>query len=104
MNSADLIRLHGQSVLVKSTTDRRDPPVALRGTIDARSDGIGQAPVRIVLEFPDMSNRAAHHGIIPLDAASVDRLLASEHDGVYEYTIDRPLDSGPEPWVPQAVS
>jgi hypothetical protein len=36
-----------------------------------------------------------------LDAAGIERLAASEHDGVFAYTIDRPLDPGPEPVTPQ---
>ena len=101
MNPAKLTQLHGQNVLVKSTVDRHDPPVALRGTIDARASAGGQPAVKIVLEYPDMTNTAAHRGVIVLDAAGVDRLAASEHDGVFEYTIDRPLDEGPEPVTPQ---
>jgi hypothetical protein len=97
MNKRDLTHLDGQSVLVKSTADRNDPPVALRGTIEARTDRAGTPVVRIVLEYPDMNNTAAHHGVIALDGAGVDRLLAGEHDGVFDYTIDRPLDPDPEP-------
>jgi hypothetical protein len=104
MNSRDLTHLHGQSVLVKSTADHRDPPIALRGTLEARPDPRGQPEVKIVLEYPDMNNSAARQGVIPLDEAGVDRLLANEHDGVFEYTIERPLDPGPEPAGPQAVS
>jgi hypothetical protein len=104
MNSSVLTHLHGQSVLVKSTADYSDPPTALRGTIDARADSRGEPAVKIILEYPDMNNRAARHGVIPLDNAGVTRLLAGEHDGVFEYTINRPLDPGPEPAEPQAAS
>jgi hypothetical protein len=104
MNRSDLTRLNGQSVLVKSTAEQGDPKIALRGTIEATPDESG-GKVRIVLEFPDMSNRASHQGIIALDEANAARLLASEHDGTYEYTTARPLDPpGPEPIWPQAVS
>ena len=97
MDATELTHLNGQSVLVKSTADRHDPPTALRGTIEARANARGQPVVKIVLEYPDMFNSAAHRGVIALDAAGVDRLVASEHDGVYEYTVDGPLDPGPEP-------
>lgn len=100
MNAADLTHLDGGSVLVKSTADHHDPPVALRGTLYARPDHAGQLGVQIVLEFPEMCNSAAHRGIISLDAAGIERLLASEHDGLYEYTIDLPLDPSPEPSGP----
>ncbi|HWA28180.1 MAG TPA: hypothetical protein VG734_21190 [Lacunisphaera sp.] len=92
MNATDYTQLNGRNVLVKSTADRRDPPIALRGTIEARPENAGGAAVRIVLEFPDMCNRAAHQRVIVLDDAGIEQLLASEHDGVFEYTIDRPLD------------
>lgn len=104
MTTADLTRLEGQSVLVKSTAERGDPRIALRGTIDAKMDDRGFPVVRIVLEFPDMNNRAAHQGVIELDRAGIERLLASERDGAYEYTVSSPLDPGPEPRTSQAVS
>jgi hypothetical protein len=92
MTQPDLTRLNGRSVLVKTTADHRDPPVALRGTIEARKDRAGTPVVKIVLEYPDMVNTASHEGVIALDGAGVDRLMAGEHDGVYEYTIDQPLE------------
>ncbi|MDB6114821.1 MAG: hypothetical protein JWQ83_804 [Lacunisphaera sp.] len=101
MDATGLTHLNGQSVLVKSTADRHDPPTALRGTIEARTGARGQPVVKIVLEYPDMFNTAAHRGVIVLDAAGIERLAASEHDGVFAYTIDRPLDPGPEPVTPQ---
>ena len=78
--------------------------MALRGTIEARADRAGTPVVRIVLEYPDMNNTASRHGVIVLDGAGVDRLLAGEHNGAYEYTIDHPLEPGPEPVPPQAGS
>lgn len=104
MNQHDLTHLNGQSVLVKSTADHRDPPVALRGTIEARTDRAGTPVIRIVLEYPDMNNTASQRGVIALDGAGVERLMAGEHDGVYEYAIDQPLEPGPEPASPQAAS
>jgi hypothetical protein len=104
MNRSDLTQLNGQSILVKSTADRRDPPVALRGTLNAEPGARGEPEVKIVLEYPDMCNTAAHHGIIPVPAQDVERLLAQGRDGVYEYTIDRPIEPGPEPETPQMSS
>lgn len=104
MNRADLTQLNGQSVLVKSTADRRDPPIALRGTIDAHPGPQGRPEVNIVLEYPDMNNAAARRGIIPVGEQDAERLLAQGRDGVCEYTINRPLDPGPEPNTPQAAS
>lgn len=104
MQASDLTHLNGQSVLVKSTVDRHDPPVALRGTLDARTDAAGKPVAKIVLEYPDMNNTAAQRGVIPLDEADIARLLAGERDGVFTFTIDRPLQPGPEPRVSQPVS
>ena len=45
----------------------------------------------VVVEFPQMFTRQAHHRTIPLDDASLARLLASERNGVFEFTIDDEL-------------
>lgn len=93
MTATDRLHMHGASVLVRSTRDHRDPPTALRGTIDTRAtDGTELPQVRIVLEYPDMFIVPAHQGIIELDDAQAERLLASEREGVYEFTIDEPLE------------
>ncbi len=100
--SRDITELNGHSVLVKTTTDHRDPPVGLRGTIEARRDRAGTPVVKIVLDYPDMCNEPSRHGVISLDGEGIERLLAGEHAGIYEYTIDRPLD--PTPDAPAAQS
>jgi hypothetical protein len=104
MKPSDITQLNGQSVLVKSTADHRDPPTALRGTIDAKAGPTGRPDVKIVLEYPDMNNTAARRGVIPVGEPDAERLLAQGKDGVCEYTINRPLDPGPEPDAPQAAS
>lgn len=91
----ELTHLNGQSVLVRSTVDRSDPPVALRGTLEAQADPAGRPEVKIVLEYPDMNNSASQREIITLHAADVARLLASEREGNYSFTIDRPLMPAP---------
>jgi len=102
----DLKFLNGQSVLVKSATDHRDPPIGMRGTIEVRPDGLGRPSARIVLEFPDMCNEAAHQRSIALDPTAIEHLLATEPAGAFEYTIAGPLDAGPhaEPWEPKVAS
>jgi hypothetical protein len=100
MNAADLIRLHGKSVLVTSTADRSDPPISLRGTLDAREID-GHPNVKIVLDFPDMCNRAAHRGAIQLNDHAITDLLAQSEE-VYRYTTSQPLDPGPAPLTDQA--
>lgn len=104
MNRSDLTQLNGQSVLVKSSRDRRDPPIALRGTIEAHPGPDGRPEVKIVLEYPDMNNTAARRGIIPVGEQDAERLLAQGREGVCEHTIDASLEPGPEPNSPQAAS
>jgi hypothetical protein len=88
---ADLSRLNGKIVLVKSTKDRRNPPTGMRGTIVVR-DNPGAAPdVSIAVEFPQMFTTPAHHRSLPLDHADITRLLASEYNGTFEFTIDEEL-------------
>lgn len=106
MNEETRHHLHGQSVLVRSRRDRRNPPTALRGTIDARGveDGENSSGVRIVLEYPDMFTVPAHQGIIDLDDTAAERLARSEHDGVFEFEVDASLEPYGDPPSPQAVS
>jgi hypothetical protein len=86
-----LKHLHGRIVLVKSTCDRRNPPTAMRGWIEVRENP-GTAPdVSIAVEFPQMFTTPAHHRTIPLDHSAVQRLLASEYNGTFEFTIDDEL-------------
>lgn len=93
MTATDRLHMHGASVLVRSTQDQRNPPTALRGTIDTQaSDGSELPGVRIVLEYPDMFTVPAHQGVIELDDEQAERLRASEREGVYEFTIDAPLE------------
>ena len=89
--SADLSRLHGRTVLVRSTRDQRTPPSALRGSLEVH-EVPGETPVvSIALEFPQMFTSRAHHRNLPLDAAALQRLLASERNGAFEFTIDEEL-------------
>ena len=99
-------RIHGHSVLVRSSRDQHNPPTALRGTIDAQPADQAEAGsgVRIVLEYPDMFTAPAHQGIIDLDEAAADRLAASEHDGVFEFEVDTALVPNGDPPGSQAVS
>ncbi len=90
--AVDLQRLEGKTVLVKSSRDGRNPPSALRGTLEVRQLGDDAAPeVRIAMEFPQMFTARAHHRTIVLDHGEILRLLASEYNETYEFTIDEPL-------------
>lgn len=97
MTLSDLRTLNKKIVLVKSARDKRNPPVALRGTIEVHEDPRerGTALVQISLDFPQMFSTQAHHHTLTLDPAAIERLIASERNGTYEITIDEPLD--PEP-------
>jgi hypothetical protein len=92
MNATDLRSLDGKIVLVRSARDRRNPPIAFRGTIEVRESPAGDPLVQIALEFPQMFTTRAHHRTVTLDEAAVAQLLASEHDGAYSVTLDEPLD------------
>jgi hypothetical protein len=94
MTLTDLRTLHQKIVLVKSARDRRNPPAALRGTIEVHEDPRerGTPVVQVALDFPQMFTTRAHHHTITLDAAAIERLVASERNGTYELTIDEPLD------------
>src|SRR3954470_15206912 len=87
----DLGRLNGKIVLVKSTRDRRNPPTAMRGTIEVRQNPGATPDVSIAVEFPQMFTAPAHHRTIPLDHAAITRLLESEYNGTFEFTIDDEL-------------
>lgn len=88
----ELERLHGRIVLVKSTQDRRNPPSAMRGTIEVRRHAPDDAPeVSLAIEFPQMFRRRAHHRTIVLDHGDLQRLLESEYNGTFEFTIDDEL-------------
>ena len=88
----DLAELKGRIVMVKSTRDHRNPPTAMRGWIEVSSEkGVGDAGVAVVVEFPQMFSTRAHHRTFVLDEAALAQLLASERDGVFEFTIDGDL-------------
>jgi hypothetical protein len=91
--AADLHALSRALVLVKSSRDRRSPPTALRGTIQVYESNDGAAAtVKVELDYPQMFESPAHHRLITLNAAQVDQLLSSEHDGVYQVTVDEDLN------------
>jgi hypothetical protein len=91
--AADLHGLSRAIVLVKSSRDRRNPPTALRGTIQVYESNDGAAAtVKVELDYPQMFESPAHHRLITLNAAQVDELISSEHDGVYQVTVDDDLN------------
>ena len=94
MTLTDLRALNNRIVLVKSARDHRNPPTALRGTIEVHEDPAerGTPLVQIALDFPQMFTTRAHRRTITLDRAAIDRLVASEHEGTFELTLDDRLD------------
>lgn len=92
MNATLLKSLHGRSVLVRSSRDIRHPPAALRGTIEVHEPAEDAAPrVSIAVDFPQMFRAPAHRRDIVLTESQLVRLLASERQGKFEFTIDDEL-------------
>lgn len=87
----ELDYLNGKIVLVRSARDHRNPPTAMRGTIEIRE--VDHHPVvQVALDFPQMFTTRAHHRTIVLTDAEVERLLGSEREGTFDVTLDGPLD------------
>lgn len=97
MTLTDLRLLHNKIVLVKSARDRRNPPTAIRGTLQVHDDPAqrGTPLVQIALDYPQMFRTRAQHHTLTLDSAMVERLLASERNGTFELTIDDALEAEP---------
>jgi hypothetical protein len=91
MNATDLKSLHGRVVLVRSKRDNRNPPVALRGTIEVLDRPNGASSVMLAVEFPQMFTTPAHRRDIPLTEADIAQLLASEERGTFEFMLDGDL-------------
>lgn len=91
LTANDPKQLPGKVVLVKSTRDRRNPPTAMRGWIERHETAGGEPQIGIAVEFPQMFTTRAHHRFIPLDQAALERLMASERDGAFEFAIDDEL-------------
>ena len=90
--ATDLTQLRGKIVLVRSTRDRRNPPTAMRGSIEVHENPGAAPEVSIAVEFPQMFMSRAHHWSVLLDTAGLERLLASENNGTFEFTIDDELE------------
>lgn len=88
--TSDLNELQGRIVLIRSTRDQHNPPTAMRGWLEVH-DAPGAPRVGVAVEFPQMFTTRAHHRFFPLDPAALEQLLASEHDGVFEFAIDDEL-------------
>jgi hypothetical protein len=87
----DLRELNGRIVLVKSNRDHRNPPTAMRGWIEVPARAESGADVSVGVEFPQMFTSRAHHRSFHLDESALAQLLASERNGVFEFTIDEEL-------------
>jgi hypothetical protein len=88
----DVSRLNGAIVLVKSSGDHGNPPAAIRGTIEVRETVSGETEVSLAVDLPQMFRRRAHRRTLVLDPDAVRRLLESESNGTYEFTIDGDLE------------
>jgi hypothetical protein len=92
INLAQLEKLNGKNVLVKSTRDTRTPSTALRGSLRVGNvtGARGGTVVSVVLDYPDMFTSPAHQCVIPLEVTEVSRLLASSLDEPFEIIL--PID------------
>jgi hypothetical protein len=78
-------------VLVRSARDHRNPPAGRRGWLEVHA-GAGDEPVAsLVVEFPQMFTSSAHQRVIPLNQSDLARLLASECNGAFTFTIEEEL-------------
>jgi hypothetical protein len=91
MNGIDLKSLQGKVVLVKSTRDIRNPPVAMRGTLEVQEDPTGGSTVSIAVDFPQMFTVPAHRRRLLLSEEEVMQLVATERRGTFEFTIHEEL-------------
>jgi hypothetical protein len=89
--TTDIRKLNGRVVLVKSNRDRRNPPTGMRGWIEVHEKSGAVPEVSVAVEFPQMFTTPAHHRTIRLDEAAVYRLLASDPNSTFEFTIDDEL-------------
>lgn len=90
-SATTLLSLNGRMVFVKSARDHRNPPTAMRGWLEVHDAPDATPEIAIAVEFPQMFRTVAHRRTIPLDRATLTRLLESEHDGMFEFTIDDEL-------------
>jgi hypothetical protein len=92
MIASELQRLHGQSVLVKSSRDQHNPPIAVRGTIAVHeSDAASRPEVKLIIDFPEMFYRPAHQRTLVLTDAEVARLKAAPVGGL-EFSTDQSFE------------
>jgi hypothetical protein len=86
---AEIEKLNGKSVLVKSTRDSRVPPTAMRGSlrVEHTPGARGSTAVNVVLDYPDMFTAPAHQYIIPLDVTEVSRLLSGGMENPLEIML-----------------
>ena len=88
----DLHRLAGRTVLVKSTRDRRNPPTAMRGSLEVHENPGASPDIRLAIDFPQMFTASAHRRTIQLEPMQLTRLLETEYNGAFEFTIDDELE------------
>lgn len=83
MIASELQLLHGQSVLVRSSRDRRNPPIAVRGTLEVHQTSDASHPeVKLIINFPEMFNAPAHQRTLKLTEAELVSLKAAPVGGL----------------------
>lgn len=63
----------------------------MRGWIEVPATAKSGTGVAVVVEFPQMFSSIAHHRSFRLSDDALAQLLASERNGIFEFTIDDDL-------------
>ena len=94
MKATEKETLEGKIVFIRSRGDRHNPMTGMRGTIHViETENADEYPhVELVLQYPNMFLAPSHLRVILLNAEEVERLIASERNGVYEFTIEGDLN------------
>jgi len=87
----DLRTLQGRVVLVKPARDRRNPPSAMRGWLEVYENAGTRPDVGVAVEFPQMFKVPAHRRTFRMDRAELEKLLSTECNGAFTFTVDEEL-------------
>jgi len=93
LTPAELGKLEGKKVLIKSSLDHRDPPAVYHGTIEVRDimgDQDGPA-VAIILEPESTVTPIRAHPVV-LDTEGLAQLFAKKGEDLPEVTVHQRLD------------
>ncbi|MFT3781815.1 MAG: hypothetical protein QM790_07335 [Nibricoccus sp.] len=92
MSAHDFTSFDGETVLVRSTSDSRNPPTAIRGTFRVKTTALGEKTASVLIDFPEMFTAPAHQAIIPLDISALESLTRNPHSGQLECTVNHDFE------------